>query len=165
MEFNALTALLFMLMGLTALNFILTLLLLQKTRRMSKKDIALVQEAKEKGLEPLLRSNLEKMEQVQKQYEEVKFFEKKLLEMLPPCLQKVGLVRFNAFSDIGGDQSFALALLDAKDKGIIISSLYGRNDARVYAKPVDGGKSSYPLSEEEQKALTLAVNKLQEHTA
>ncbi len=50
MEFNPLTTVLFMLLGLTALNFILTLLLIQKTRRMSKKDVALVQEAKEKGL-------------------------------------------------------------------------------------------------------------------
>lgn len=161
MELNALTALLLAFIGLTLLNFILTYVLIQKTKTVSKKDQSLMQEAREKGLEPLIRSNLLKMEEVQKQYDEVKFFEQKLLEMLPPCLQKVGLVRFNAFSDIGGDQSFALALLDGKDRGIIISSLYGRNEARVYAKPVESGKSSYPLSEEEQKALMLAANKPQ----
>lgn len=161
MELNALTALLLLFAGLTTLNFILTLSLLKKIRVIANKENALFKDVREKGLEPLLRFNLEKMQEMQKQYDEVKFFENKLLEMLPPCLQKTGLVRFNAFSDIGGDQSFALALLDGKNKGVIISSLYGRNEARVYAKPVEGGSSSYPLSEEEQKALALAMNKSQ----
>jgi hypothetical protein len=72
------------------------------------------------------------------------------------CLQRIGIVRFNPFEDVGGDQSFSIALLDAKGDGIVISSLYGRRESRVYLKPIDRGQSKYALSEEEGKALRLA---------
>ncbi len=141
---------------LSLLNILFTFMLSGKIKNVLVKERSLLMEAENKGLEHLLKEVLGKMKDADKQLEEVKFFEQKLLEKLPPCIQKVGLVRFNAFSDIGGDQSFALALLDGKNKGVVISSLYGRNEARVYAKQVEGGQSSYPLSEEEQKALSMA---------
>lgn len=69
-------------------------------------------------------------------------------------LQKVGLLRFNPFKDTGGDQSFTLALLDAKDTGVVISSLHTRTGTRWYAKSVINGKGTeYELSDEEKKAL------------
>lgn len=73
-------------------------------------------------------------------------------------IQKVGLLRFNPFRDTGGDQSFILALLDAKDTGVIISSLHTRTGTRWYAKRVAQGKGiEYDLSEEEQNALKGAT--------
>ena len=72
-------------------------------------------------------------------------------------VQRVGLVRFNPFADTGGDQSFAIALLDADGSGIVLSSLHGRSDTRTFAKPVSAGRSSYPLSEEEQQAIQQAL--------
>lgn len=144
--------------GLCALNLLFAALLSKKINALVTRERALMKDIGSGGLEGMLKETLNKISGIDKQYEEVKFFEEKLLEKLPPCIQKVGLVRFNAFTDIGGDQSFALALLDGKNKGIVISSLYGRNEARVYAKPVESGKSAYPLSEEEQKALSLAKN-------
>lgn len=72
-------------------------------------------------------------------------------------IQKVGLVRFNPFKDTGGDQSFILALVDAKETGIVISSLHTRTGTRWYAKKVVNGKGlEYELSDEERKALTGA---------
>lgn len=72
-------------------------------------------------------------------------------------IQKVGLLRFNPFKDTGGDQSFILALLDAHDTGVVISSLHTRTGTRWYAKAVDNGKGlEYELSDEEQKALKEA---------
>ena len=71
-------------------------------------------------------------------------------------IQKVGIVRFNPFREIGGDQSFAIALLDGQDNGIVLTSLYSREGNRVYAKPVERGKSKYQLSEEEKKAIEKA---------
>lgn len=71
-------------------------------------------------------------------------------------LQRLGLVRFNAFDDTGSDQSFALALVDAGDNGFLLTSLYGRNESRVYAKPLLDGKSPYKLSGEELEALARA---------
>ncbi len=72
------------------------------------------------------------------------------------CVQKVGVVRFRAFEDTGSDLSFAVALLDSDDNGVVLSSLFGRTESRVYAKPVEHGASSYLLSTEENEALSKA---------
>jgi hypothetical protein len=72
------------------------------------------------------------------------------------ALQRVHLVRYRAFEDGGGDQSFALALLDDARDGVVVSALSGRGGTRVYAKPVDDGRSSYNLTEEEAQAVASA---------
>lgn len=79
-------------------------------------------------------------------------------ELVPKDLSKIGLIRFNPFSDAGGDQSFALALLNRESSGVVISSLYGREMSRMYAKPVEKGASRYQLSEEERQAIEQAVS-------
>lgn len=71
-------------------------------------------------------------------------------------LQKTGIVRFNPFNEVGGDHSFALALLDGYDNGIIITGLHTRERTRVYLKPVNKGKAVIELSEDEEKALVIA---------
>ncbi|MEI6914259.1 MAG: DUF4446 family protein [Armatimonadota bacterium] len=72
---------------------------------------------------------------------------------LQASLQRVGVVRFNAFDDVGGEQSFAVALLDADDNGVVISSVYSRHDCRTYAKTIQSGTSGHALSDEEMQAL------------
>jgi len=68
-------------------------------------------------------------------------------------IQKVGFVRFNPFDDAGGNISFTLALLNAKDEGVVMSSLHGRDGTRVYAKAVKAGRSETQLTEEEMQAI------------
>ncbi|HEY67099.1 MAG TPA: DUF4446 family protein [Thermoflexia bacterium] len=75
---------------------------------------------------------------------------------LAHTVQGVGLVRFRAFQDTGGDQSFALALADGEGNGVVISALYGRDATRIYAKPVQNWLSPKALSEEEKQALAQA---------
>ena len=80
------------------------------------------------------------------------------LEVKQPYLvQHVGVVRFNPFSDKGGDQSFVLAILDDHADGAVVSSLHGRTDVRVYAKPVVGGQSTHTLTAEEKEAIARAM--------
>lgn len=69
-------------------------------------------------------------------------------------IQKVGLVRFNPFKELGGDHSFSLAILDGESSGVLITSLHTRDRTRVYLKSIKKGKSDVELSEEEKKALT-----------
>ena len=71
-------------------------------------------------------------------------------------IQKVGMIRYNPFKSIGGDQSFSIALLDQNNSGFIITSLYTQEGNRVYSKPVIKGKSSYKLSSEEEEAIKKA---------
>ncbi len=77
---------------------------------------------------------------------------------LPKDIRRIGLVRYNPFSGTGagGDQSFALALLNEKNDGVVISSLYGREMNRVYAKLIKEGKSNYQLTGEESQAISDA---------
>jgi hypothetical protein len=72
-------------------------------------------------------------------------------------IQKVGVIRYNPFADTGGDQSFAIALLDSLGNGVVLSSLHSRTDTRVFAKPVQSGRSKYQLSDEEQDAIKKAL--------
>jgi hypothetical protein len=81
-----------------------------------------------------------------------------LVSGLPNSIQAIGLVRFQAFMDYGGDQSFALAIADAAGDGVIISSIFARDGTRVYAKPLTGWTSSYSLSFEEEEAINQAQN-------
>lgn len=73
-------------------------------------------------------------------------------------LQKTAIVRFNPFKHTGGDQSFALALLDNHDSGFILTSIHSREGTRVYIKPITYGASDHTLSKEERSALEIARN-------
>ncbi len=72
---------------------------------------------------------------------------------LRQALRRVAVVRFSAFADTGGDQSFSVALLDDGNSGVVFSSLHGRDGTRIYAKPVTNGTSRYTLSAEEVQAI------------
>lgn len=74
--------------------------------------------------------------------------------------QKISIVRFNPFGDTGGDQSFSLAVLDAQDSGYVLTSIQGREGARMYVKPIDFGTSRHTLSSEEQQSLTQAMQRV-----
>ncbi len=72
------------------------------------------------------------------------------------CLQRVGLVRYDAFPDMGGQQSFALAMLNEQGDGVVVSGIHSRQEMRVYAKPIQKRASTIGLSDEEQQALREA---------
>lgn len=91
--------------------------------------------------------------------EKQKAFESRLTEVeqqLKLSVSGVGLVRFNAFQETGSDLSFSLALLDRHQNGVVVTSIFGREDSRCYGKPVREGQSTHLLSEEEMKALSEA---------
>lgn len=107
-------------------------------------------------LEKILLDLRDRQNSASKTFEELKARIKFLEDALPKDIRKVGLVRYNPFSDAGGDQSFALALLNDANDGVVISSLYGREVNRIYAKPIQGGVSQYQLTEEERTAIQNA---------
>jgi hypothetical protein len=73
------------------------------------------------------------------------------------AVRNVGLVRYDAFEDVGGRLSFSCALLDDLGTGVVMTSINGRHDTRVYAKPVSEGQSAYSLSIEEEEAIRKAM--------
>jgi len=126
--------------------------------RLKKNQALLFQGKKAKDLEKII---LEIRNQNSKMDEEIKdLYEitSKIHSLADSSLYKVGLVRFNPFKSIGGDQSFALALLNGKNNGVVVSSLYLKEGSRTYAKAIKNGTSEkYPLSNEEKKAIEIAI--------
>lgn len=83
----------------------------------------------------------------------------KLIDESKYHIQKVGILRFNPFADTGGDQSFILSILNAKDTGIVLTSLHSRGITRWYAKNVKEGKGvDHELSKEELEAIEKSVS-------
>lgn len=82
---------------------------------------------------------------------------KKIAKIAEKGLFKTGFIRYNPFGDVGGNQSFSVSLLDNENSGYVISSIHSREGTRVYAKKIDKGDSDYNLSEEEKKAISLAI--------
>lgn len=79
------------------------------------------------------------------------------------CIQKVGIVRYNPFEDVGGDLCYAVAILNQNDDGFVLNSVYSRDGCYTYAKPIENGKcSKYKLSAEEDEAVIRAVKKCNE---
>jgi len=119
---------------------------------------AVVAGAGEQGLDQVLDDILRRLDRNDERIGALSSLQQELEGLLRRgTLRSVGLVRFNPFPDAGGDQSFAIALLDAEGTGIVLSSLHARTDTRVFAKPVNGGRSRYALSDEEQDAIRQAM--------
>ena len=75
---------------------------------------------------------------------------------LKKCVQKVGIVRYNAYGDTGSDLSFTLALMDSDDNGVVVNGLYSRESSSIFAKPLVKGETKYNLSAEEIQAVHIA---------
>ena len=82
----------------------------------------------------------------------------RLDKMSQISFQKFGIVRFNPFKEVGGDQSFSFAMLNADNSGVVITSHYTREFNRVYAKSIIKGEASHSLSNEEKSAIDKAIS-------
>jgi hypothetical protein len=110
-------------------------------------------------LEEVIMGQIEKTQGLEQSIIALKDMDQRIISNLAYAIQKFGMVRFNPFGEVGGNQSFAIALLDNYKSGVIILSLYSRDGVRIYAKPVTAGKSEYQLSKEEAEALRIAMEK------
>jgi len=118
---------------------------------------SLVTDSQGGSLQQLLDTHIAKVVEVGARLEKLAELHEYLEVRSRGSLQHVGMVRFNPFEDTGSDQSFAIALLDDRRDGIVLSSLHGRGGTRLFAKPVEGGESTHTLSDEEAQAIRIAV--------
>ncbi len=146
--------------GLAALVLLLALWLLAVQIRLAhvaRSYHRLLAGVEEGNLEEVLERQLAQLQTTGERVEAIGAEIEEVEQVLARAIQRVGLVRFNPFSDTGGDQSFSIALLDAQGDGLVLSSLFSRSVTRIFAKPVLRGQSKYTLSEEEQQAIALAA--------
>lgn len=117
----------------------------------------LVRGKDKKGLQEILERVLKEIRTSKKEIDALKEKVLGLEENSLLHIQKIGLLKFNPFKDIGGEQSFVLSLLDAKDNGVVITSLHSRETTRFYIKRVKKGKGvNYELSKEEKETIKKA---------
>jgi hypothetical protein len=117
--------------------------LLEKGKIKDFKDVFLSQKEKHNNLEEEIKSAFLKI--------------KNLEDISKITIQKTGIVRFNPFSDMDGNQSFIIALLDGENNGFVISSLFVKEGNRVYTKEIKAGVSDHKLSKEESEAINRAI--------
>lgn len=132
--------------------------LARRVKRMNNRWRDLLDGAKGDNLERLLYDHLRERMQIQNQIDGLADQVRVLEEKMTGTKRHLGLVRYDAFEDVGGSQSFAMALYDDRGDGALVTSLIGRSDCRVYCKPLIGGRSERSLSQEEQRAIQDAVN-------
>ena len=123
----------------------------------NKKRLELFFKKGDKDLGEILTTQIKNLEDQGKNIEKIFAEIEKLNKISAACFQKLGVIRFNPFKEVGGDQSFSIALLDAKNNGFIITGLYSREGNRIFAKPIENGQSKYMLSGEEKEALEKAT--------
>jgi len=152
----------YILLVLTLLIFIALLVFISvniKMNKLNKRYRKMMAGMEHVNIENLLLGHIEEVRQAVSKVKELDSECRRLDGIVDTAIQKVGMVRFNAFEDTGSDLSFALALLDRKKNGVVLASIYGRNESRIYAKPIVGGQSTYHLSAEEKAALDKALEK------
>jgi len=107
-------------------------------------------------LEAILNAHLSQVQEAAAQIRELQRLARQLEKAARHSLQHLGVVRFNPFSDTGGNQSFAIALVDGHGNGVVLSSLHGRESTRIFAKPLRRWDSEYSLTDEEKEAIARA---------
>ena len=109
-----------------------------------------------KNMEQLIDACLFKTEDVIDKFKEIQDIATKIESNMLKCTQKIGFTRYAAFENVGSDQSFSIAMLDATDNGIILTGIHTRECCAVYAKPIESGKSKFTLTGEEIQAIDRA---------
>jgi len=132
-------------------------LLWTRVGRLGRRLDALTRGSDEGSLEAVLGQHLDRVRRVARDLDDVSGRTATLERDVRRSLGRVGLVRYNPFDDTGGNQSFALAILDASGDGFVVNSLHARAGTRVYAKSVSQGRSESALSDEEAEALRQAL--------
>ena len=130
-----------------------------KMGRLNKKYEQMMTGVDKGNLETVLLKYLDDVRQAKSDIHQLEARCDSLDNQLTNCIQQVGVVRFNAFEDTGSDLSYAIALLDDKRNGVVLSSIFGRTEACCYAKPIVDGQSTYFLTDEEKRAMSQAVDK------
>lgn len=105
----------------------------------------------------LLERHINEVTELRSDVHALRDYTAQLRELDRVAVSRTGMVRYDAFDDMGGHLSFSAALLDEGADGLVVSAINGRTDTRVYAKPIERGESRHNLSDEERAAIDRAV--------
>lgn len=155
---DTLATLTLILIGAVCLLLIGWLILMIRVRRLQRRLHGMTRGV-EGSFEEMLRAHLDTVHETSRRMDVLEQTVAVLQSQMPACLRHVHMIRYDAFEDVGGEQSFSLALLDAQRSGLVLTSVYSRNDVRVYAKSVQDGRASHALSQDEERLLREATSR------
>ena len=148
-----------LLLGVIILSIITLIVFISvnlKLSKIAKKYKELTKGVDGSNLEDLLLYQTKSLENVQGEIVELRHSVTQLEQDSCQMISKVYSKRYNAFPEMGSDLSFSVVFLNDKNTGVVLTSIYGREENRVYLKPIVEGKSSYPLSPEEKEIIVKA---------
>ena len=128
-----------------------------RVHKLNQKYEFFMQDETGKSMESKLREDVAHLHDLQDSLELIHNTQKDIVSVQNHCFRKIGFVKYNAFDNIGNNLSFAFTVLDGKNDGFCLSSVYGRNESRIFAKPIVNGKCLYGMSEEEKESLDNAL--------
>ena len=144
--------------GVIALLFILVLVLFARLSSLrSLYEQMMRGEESGQSMEKMLLDHIEETRRVAEENKKLREENARIDALLQTAVTRVGVVRFSAFQDMGSDLSYAVAMLDAHDNGVVFSSIFAREDSRSYVKPIEGGRSKYTMTKEEEQAVKDAI--------
>ena len=130
-----------------------------KTSKIKKKyDKFIKKLGNSTSIEEDLKRYMEDVQSLKQENQRLTNYCKNLDDEIDNCIQKVGIVRYSAFKDTGSDLSFAIAMLDENNDGVLLNGIYSREMSNIYGKSIKNGKSEYTLSKEEEEAIYRAIN-------
>ncbi|BCJ87485.1 DUF4446 family protein [Effusibacillus dendaii] len=149
------------LVGLLVLALFFFIINTVRLNQLHKRYRQLMRGVDKSNLEELIFKQMEKLKELQTKVETVQGEHSQVQKDIEKSLGPVGIVRYNAFNDVGSDLSFSIALLNREKNGFVLTSLFGREDSRIFAKPIENGDSSYKMTDEEKEAVQRAVQNLE----
>ena len=151
----------YIILGLVLLVLVLIIIMCVNAIKMKKlkKRFEKFMYKEDVSLEELLVQYTKKLNVLLQNEKEMQTSIEYMEKVVKNCVQKVGVVRYQAIQNMGADLSYTVALLDENNDGVVFNGIYGRDGCYTYAKPIKDGKSSYNLSEEELQAIEKAIKK------
>lgn len=146
-------------LGIVALLLLVYIIVLnRRVKKLEEKYTYFMQDEIGQSMEAKLRDDVDKLHELKDSLDSVYDAQKDILAVQHNCFRKIGFVKYNAFDNIGNHLSFAFTVLDGKNDGFCLSSVYGRSESRIFAKPIIDGKCMYGMSAEEQESLDSAIH-------
>ena len=149
----------FLLLIVFVILVIVVTVLLYKFNNLSKKYKKFISKFENgSNIEENLENYEYKVRKVEERYAKIDGDIADINTEISKCIKKVGIVRYNAFEDVGSNLSFVVALLNDNNNGIVLNGIYARESSNIFAKPIENGECSYVMSNEEKDAIKKAIN-------
>ncbi|WP_067622161.1 DUF4446 family protein [Alicyclobacillus acidiphilus] len=150
---------------LAIICFILAVIAIAKANRLKRRLNAWKNISSSADLEQVFSATADAVTRLERELDEARAQMSIMEETLRKKVSTPAIQRYNAFSEVGSDLSFSVALVDGEGDGVVLTSIYGREDSVTYGKPVTAGDSSYLLTEEEQSVIAESMGQARRSTA